>query len=157
MELLDLAREYAALIDRKAHLEDDLSDCKSEIADQHDTLLNKMVEEGIKTLPIKVGDQTYSIFIHRQLWAKPKLGDRQAVVHTLKRCGLADLVNEGYNTNTLSGYVRERLASGRELQPTLERVLDLTEVFSVRGRRSSASSTSQTAKAMQTLRNDTNG
>jgi len=62
------------------------------------------------------------------------------------------LVSESYNANSLSAYVRERLADGQSLQPTLKEVIRVDEVTSIRGKRSPLSAESQTAKAMRNQR-----
>tara|TARA_R110000751_G_scaffold14829_1_gene48033 strand:- start:233 stop:691 length:459 start_codon:yes stop_codon:yes gene_type:complete len=149
---MKLAKEYAKAISDKRGLEDQLSTVKDQIASLERSILNEMQENQIDRLPINLGHEKVTLYIHKQLWAKPKGGDRQAVIDTLLHCGLSDLVQDNYNSNSLSAYVRERLADGQKLQPTLEKVIDLTEVISVRGRRSSASSTSKTAAAMKTIR-----
>jgi hypothetical protein len=149
---MTLAKEYASLIAEKRKLEEQLGATKDKIAGLERSILNAMQENQIDRLPINLGTEKVTLYIHKQLWAKPKNGDKLNVMQVLKHCGLSDLVQEQYNTSTLSAYVRERLADGENLQPTLEEAIDLIEVISVRGRRSSASSTSKTAKAMKTLR-----
>lgn len=142
----------AGLIAKKRSLEESLRSVKDEIADMEPEIISDMIDNQIDRMPVRVGDDSVTIYIHRQLWAKPKDGDKDEVVRVLKRCGMADFVQENYNTNSLSAYVRERLGTGQQLQPTLRDALHLDEVVSIRGRRSPASSDSKTAKAMKTLR-----
>ena len=149
---MDLATKYASVIATKRRLEDELRAAKDEIASLEESVRNMLQENQIDRLPVTVGTDKVTLYIHRQLWAKPKGGDKATLMGVLKRCGLSDLVQEQYNTSSLSAYVRERLANGQQLQPTLEEALVLDEVISVRGRRSSAQSDSKTAKAMKTIR-----
>jgi len=149
---MDLARRFAALTARKRELNDQLQEVRDAIADLEPSLMNEMIEAQVDSLPITANGEKITLYFHRVLWAKAKNGDKRKVATTLKRCGMSDLVQENYNTSTLSAYVRERLANGQKLQPTLERVLDLDEVISIRGRRSPASSDSKTAQAMKTLK-----
>ena len=146
------ARRCAELIARKRTVEDELRSIKDEINELEPSLIQDLIEDQVDRLPIKVGDDRVTLYIHRQLWVKPKDGDKGAVIRTLKRCGLSDFVSEGYNTNSLSAYVRERIGNGQPLQPTLAEVVRVDESVSIRGRRSPASSDSQTAKAMRNLR-----
>lgn len=149
---LNLAKKVGDLIARKRSLEDDLRAVKDEIESLEPELLNEFLEAQMDRLQVPVGTGKITLYIHRIMWAKPKDGDREAVVATLKRCGLSDLVSENYNSSTLSAYVRERLADGEALQPTLDAVIETEEVVSIRGRRSPTTSDSKTAKAMKTLR-----
>ncbi len=149
---MKLAKEYASAIADKRRLEDQLRAAKDTIANLESGMLNEMQESQVDRLPIVVGGEKVTLYIHRQLWAKPKGGDKKNLMQVLKRCGLTDFVQEQYNTSSLSAYVRERLANGLKLQPTLDSALTLSEVISVRGRRSQAASSSQTAKAMKTIR-----
>jgi len=149
---LSLAKKVASLIAEKRRLEERLRAVKEEIDQLEPELLNEMMEDQMDRLHITVGSEKITLYIHRIVWARPKDGDRGSVVATLKRCGMSDFVEEGYNTSTLSAYVRERLANGTRLQPTLSAALDLDEVVSIRGRRSSSTPDSKTAKAMKTIR-----
>ena len=149
---MDLATKYASAIANKRRLEDEIRASKDEIASLEESVRNMLQENQIDRLPVTVGTDKVTLYIHRQLWAKPKGGDKATLMGVLKRCGLSALVQEQYNTSSLSAYVRERLANGQQLQPTLEEALVLDEVISVRGRRSSAQSDSKTAKAMKTIR-----
>ena len=148
---MTLFKEFAALVAEKRRLEDGLRKAKDEIASLESNLLNEMQENQIDRLPVKVGSETVTLYIHRQLWARPTEGNKANLVRTLKTCGMSDFVQEQYNTSSLSAYIRERLANGQKLQPTLSQALDLDEVVSIRGRRSPASSNSKTAKAKKTL------
>tara|TARA_R110000744_G_scaffold215563_1_gene334361 strand:+ start:130 stop:588 length:459 start_codon:yes stop_codon:yes gene_type:complete len=149
---MKLAKQVATLIAEKRGLEDSLRAVKDDIAKLEPELLNMLMEEQMDRLHITVGDEKVTLYIHKILWAKPKDGDRQAVIDTLVRCGLSEFVQENYNSNSLSAYVRERLANGQQLQPTLADAVSLEEVVSIRGRRSPATSESTTAKAMKTIR-----
>lgn len=149
---MELAREYAAAIGYKKKLEEQLGSIKDKIARLEDAVMNMMQEEQLDRLPINLGIDTITLFIHRQLWAKPKDGDKERVVRTLKDVGLGDLVAESYNTNSLSAYVREQLANGEDLEPELADVIDINEVASVRGRRTPNTDDSQTAKAIRNLK-----
>jgi len=149
---MNLAKQVAKLIAEKRRLEDDLRAVKDQIATLEPELLNALMEEQMDRLHVTVGSDKITLYIHRIMWAKPKDGDRQAVVETLLRCGLSDFVQENYNSNSLSAYVRERLAAGQKLQPTLEAAVSLEEVVSIRGRRSPSTPESKTAAAMKTIR-----
>ena len=65
--------------------------------------------------------------------------------------GLAE-VKEDYNTSTFSAWVRERLANGQALPPTIAEVVEVQEQVTLRGRRTPASPQSKSAKAISTIR-----
>ena len=150
---MDIVKEFAALTARKKKLEDGLRSVKDEMSSLEPVLLQELTDNQLDRLPVTTDDgDRITVFTHRQLWARAKDGDKEAVVKTLKDCGLADFVSESYNTNSLSAYVRECLANGDELPTELNKVVRVDEVTSIRGKRSPASSDSQTAKAMRNLR-----
>jgi hypothetical protein len=57
-------------------------------------------------------------------------------LQALKRCHLGDYVEETFNTNSLSAYVRELDREERQMPPTLAAVLDVCEVYKLRTRKS---------------------
>lgn len=84
-------------------LEAQLENLKDEIAGEEMILLEQMQNAGTGSLkPIGGG----LIRIDRKIWASAG-GDVQGLVAACKASGLEDLVKEGVNGNTLSGYVRE--------------------------------------------------
>ena len=150
---MDVVRRFAELTAEKKKTEDRLRAIKDEMGALEPAVLSELVENQVDRMPMTTDDgDRITIFIHKQAWARPIDGDKGAVVRTLKRCGLSDLVSESYNANSLSAYVRERLADGQSLQPTLKKVLRVDEVTSIRGKRSPLSTESQTAKAMRNQR-----
>ncbi|WP_447983807.1 gp33 family protein [Nitrospira sp. Nam74] len=48
-----------------------------------------------------------TIYVHRQLWARGMPGNKPAAVAALKDSGLEDMVEETFNTQRLSAWVRE--------------------------------------------------
>jgi hypothetical protein len=149
---MNLAKQVATLIAEKRKLEDSLRAVKDQIAEREPTLLNELIEEQMDRLHVTVDGERITLYIHKIMWAKPRGRDRELVVKTLKSCGMSDFVTENYNSNSLSAYVRERLSNGTQLQPTLAAALELEEVVSIRGRRSSSAPESKTAKAMKTTK-----
>lgn len=148
---MNLAKQFGSMIARKREIEDELRAVKSEIAALEPLLLEEMRNNQMERLSVNTGSGSVTLYTHKMLVAKPKDGDRLQVVETLKSNGLADLVSENYNSNTLSAYVREHLANGEMLPAPLAEVIETEEIVSVRGRRSAASSESKTAAAVRTL------
>ena len=146
-------KRFAGLTASKKRCEEELRAIKDEMSSLEPAVLSELLENQVDRVPMTTdeGDRI-TLFIHRQAWARPVDGDKDLVVKTLKRCGLSDLVSESYNTNSLSAYIRERLANGHDLQPTLKAVIRVDEVTSIRGKRSPLSTETQTAKAMRNQR-----
>ena len=150
---MDIIRRFAELTAEKKKAQERLRAIKDEMGGIEPALLQELIENQVDRLPVTTDDgDRITVFIHKQAWARPVDGDKEAVVRTLKKCGMSDFVQETYNTNSLSAYVRERLANGQELQPTLSKVIRVDEVTSIRGKRSPLATESQTAKAMKNLR-----
>ena len=150
---MEIIKRFAELTAEKKKAEEKLRAIKDELSGIEPTLLQELIENQVDRLPVTTDDgDRITVFIHTQAGARPVDGDKEAVVRTLKKCGMSDFVQETYNTNSLSAYVRERLAHGQDLQPTLKEVSRVDEVTSIRGKRSPLSAESQTAKAMRNLR-----
>lgn len=148
---LELAKQVALLLSKKRDLETRLREVKESIAEIEPSLVAALAENSIDRVQVPTGDGSMTVYIQQSLYARPKDGDRASVISALKRCGLSDLVSETYNAQTLSAYIRERLAAGQALQPTLEANIELYEEARIRGRVSS-SPDSTTRQAIRNLK-----
>ena len=146
------ARRFAALVAKKKRAEADLKAAKEEMAELEPVVLQMLTDEGLKDLKMTVDGMGVTLYPHTMLWAFPKEGDRPGVVRALKRARLGDFVKEDYNTSTFSAWVRERLANGQDLPPTIAEVIEVQEQVTLRGRRTPASPESKSAKAISTIR-----
>ena len=115
---------------RKDELEGLLDDTKRTIQEVEQAILKEFETSGISH--VKINGKV--IYLHRQLWARAKDGDKQGLCYALRAHGLGVFVEESCNTNFISAYVREQDASGVELPIALAEALEVTEVFSVRSR-----------------------
>jgi hypothetical protein len=125
-------KRFVALDERRHELEAEIDTIKAEAAELEQRLLPEFERSGMERVSI----DGRTVYIERKLWAKAKAGDRAAVCKALKRCRLGDYVEETFNTNSLSAYVRELDREERQMPPTLAAVLDVSEVFKLRTRRS---------------------
>ena len=145
-------RHFGDLLTRKRNLEKQVRELSGEMEALQRPLQEQMINEGLDSLPINLPDGgKMTLYLHRQMWARAKEGDRGAVVAALKMAGLEDLVKEDVNLSTLSCWVRETLAGGDSLPPTVNDTLDVEMVTQIRGRRSSGSAGSMSAQAAKTL------
>lgn len=123
---------YAELTERKRILRQKLDDVQAAMDDLEPALLDWYAENG--TQSIKANGAT--VYLHRQIWARPAENDWPKAVAALKASGLADLVQERANINTLSAWVREREAAGEPLPAAFEGAISVAEEFGLRVRRS---------------------
>jgi hypothetical protein len=125
-------RTYVNLEQQRLDLEAQIDAIKKETAELEAALLPQFEQDAIDRISI----DGRTVYVERKLWAKAKDGDKPAVCKALKRSRLGDYVEETYNTNSLSAYIRELDREGKQLSPSLATVLDISEVFKLRTRRS---------------------
>ena len=118
--------------ERRRQLEAEIDAVKAEATQLEEALLPQFEQGGLE----KVSIDGRTVYLERKLWAKAKDGDKGAVCKALKRAHLGDYVEETFNTNSLSAYVRELDREGKPLGPSLREVLEISEVFRLRTRRS---------------------
>ena len=112
-------KRYVDLHARKTKLEAELASVKEKLAELEPFVLEQFEKAGIQNM--KVGD--WKPYVHSQIWASVDKSNPRAM-EILKANGLADLVQETVNGQTLSAYVREqvKLFEGSDSK-TLEEVL----------------------------------
>jgi hypothetical protein len=125
-------KRFVALEERRRQLEAEVDTIKAEAAELEQLLLPQFEQEGFE----KVSIDGRTVYVERKLWAKAKDGNKAAVCKALKRARLGDYVEETFNTNSLSAYVRDLDREDRPLPPSLREVLEVSEVFKLRTRRS---------------------
>jgi len=125
-------RTYVNLEQQRLDFEAQIDAIKKETAELEAALLPQFEQDAIDRISI----DGRTVYVERKLWAKAKDGDKPAVCKALKRSRLGDYVEEIYNTNSLSAYIRELDREGKQLSPSLATVLDISEVFKLRTRRS---------------------
>lgn len=135
---VDLLRRLASLIRHKRELKSALASVNEQIDQLQEPALNEMVSAGVDRLPLRDEEGTLTLYIHRQLWARPVGGPdgRPAVVEALQAEGMDDFVKQDFNVQRLSAYARELERAGAELPEQLRAVLEITTDTEVRGRAS---------------------
>lgn len=131
-ELKDSMREFVALEKERRDLEDRLKHIKARRDDLEQILLGAFEESQIQSMKI----DGLTVYIHRQLWARPKGGDYDLAVRALREVGWDDLVEIKCNTHRVSSQVREMDREGVELPEPIKEAFDVSEQFSVRTRKS---------------------
>ncbi len=123
LRFTELAREKRDLEAREKVVKREMGELEKQILDDF---------EAGRVQNTRVNGMT--VFLHRQLWAGAKDGDRARLVAALKAAGLEEYVSETFNSQSLSAWVREQDATGSELPPEVQDAINVSEVFSVRTR-----------------------
>lgn len=145
-ETTEMAKYFAELDAEERDLKARLREVKDKKDALEENLLEKMAEDGIPRMAINIHhngkEEQRTIFTHKQLWAGYN-EDKQSLIDALKQASLDDMVSEGYNTQTLSAYVRQFDPDGtmdteelrNQLPTQLQPVIKLSERFSLRTRK----------------------
>jgi hypothetical protein len=128
----DELKRFVALEERRRQLEAEIDSIKAEAADLEQRLLPQFEQSGMERVAI----DGRTVYVERKLWASAKNGDKQALCKALKRARLSEFVQETFNSQSLSALVREWDRDGRPMPPSLREVLEVSEVFKLRTRRS---------------------
>lgn len=145
---MKLAQNFAAAMQTKRNLEEELRQVKASMSELEPLLLQEMRDNQTERFTMKVNDETMTLHLHSVLVAKPKV-DRAEIAEVLEALDTG-LVKKTYNANTLNAYVRELAANEEELPRQLASVLETDLITSIRGRRSVAQE-SKSAKAGRNL------
>lgn len=110
IDLLKKAQEFAELNEKKRQLKKELDDVTEKMAAINEQICEKMIFENpnikVKVGTLKNGKPKFkTVYVKSTIWAGYN-EDKTALMEAMKRCGLGDMVNETFNTQTLSGYVR---------------------------------------------------
>lgn len=134
---LDTANAWKALDDqideleqKRSAIEHQIKELKKQIQPYEEQLLQMFAENGVNN--IKIHGKT--IYIHRQLWARPVDGDYERACKILREIGLDEYVKETVNVNNISAYVREQDEMGSELPSSFYDAFRVDEVYKVRSR-----------------------
>lgn len=100
----NLVKKFIKLDQARRKHEDAVKSSKTEIAALEAELLKRF--EQSQTQRMNVAGVT--VYVQSQLWASAAGGDKLAASSALKEAGLGDMVEETFNTQRLSAYVREQ-------------------------------------------------
>lgn len=110
VDLLEQAKIYGILTDTKKMVEEQLEEIKAKMTAIQDAIAERMLTENPR-IRVKVGEKAdgspifKTVHVKTEIWAGHN-GDEAALIEAMKEAGLADMVKEKFNVQTLSGYVR---------------------------------------------------
>lgn len=123
-------RKFAELHKLKSSKEDEVKAIKKELDELEKQLLEEFQEEGVGDIGVNNGERKVKLYLKRDVRAHSLMG-QDATAEACEKAGLGDIVHKRVNANTLSAFVRERMANGEELPPEFEGVIAPFEQFSV--------------------------
>jgi hypothetical protein len=112
-------KEFVALEKEKAQLNGRLKVINQRLEVLDGAITEDFVKDGIQSM--RVDGRT--VYLHRDIYASPKDGERAAVVEALKECDLSQYIKEDYNANSLTAFVREMVREAEEQARLEKRVL----------------------------------
>ena len=140
-------KEFVKLEGEKSDIKTRLKAIEARLSELDESLTRQFIEDGIQSMNI----DGRMVYLHREIFASPKDGNKEAVLTALKACDLGQYVREDYNANSLKAYVREMVHEAEEQARFEDRVitdpaaavpqqlaetLNISTVFSVASRRS---------------------
>ena len=125
----EIMKQFAKLDSRRAALEAELKEVKERIKEVEPQVLDEMTQNEVSN--IRIDGRT--IYVQSQIWGRKK-APNETIVKALRDAGLEDFVSEGFNMQSISAFIREKVKNGESLPPQFNGVLEANEVFSVRSR-----------------------
>ena len=116
---------------RKKDLDAQLKAAKQRLDELEDVIIPQFIEEGVPSMTVEVDGVKRTLSIYPDVYASP-LNDREEVVNALKQSELGQYVAENYNSNSLTGFVREVWKEIRQTANREQRVVtedDLRSTF----------------------------
>lgn len=128
----DAMRQYVTLRNALAVQEAEAKATKDQMAILEEQILSNLAREGVGS--VKVLGTT--LFIRTQRWARAKEGDKERAIAALREVGLGDFVAEGFNTQTVSAWLREQVRDEIDIPEAFTDAFDTTETFKLGTRKS---------------------
>lgn len=155
---VEVFKRFVALQRRKRQLQAELTEVESGVKAAEALVLTELAAAGVPKIEVEHEGTHATVYSSMTAWAKMKEGtSKEQVIAALKSCpDTAPLVSEGYNSQSLSAWMRERLGELRQpLPPEIDAVLELSEVARA-GMRETAREKSMSARAMSASGSNTN-
>lgn len=112
-------KDFVRLEKRKKSLKARLAIIQKRLDELDVAITAEFVESGGES--VRIDGRT--VYLHRDIYASAKDGNRDAVVTQLKAANLSQYVKEDYNANSLTAFVREMVREAEEAARTENRVI----------------------------------
>lgn len=97
---------------------------------EQESLIDHLVDEGIDKVSLAGGT---TVYIKTLIWAKYE--NKQAAIKAIKESDIKDLIEEGFNAQRLSAYLRELDAEGKPLPDSFKGVISPNPTHSLIARK----------------------
>ncbi len=116
-----LLKRYVSLEKRRRRLEAELRTLKVSLEDLQEPVLVSMNKANMSSLHLN----GLTVYIERKIWLRIPQGGQLAAVAALKSAGMTEYVEEKFNSNSISAYLREAESNHELSFSTCERLADL--------------------------------
>lgn len=133
----DLAVKLVQLGDQITELNAKKKILDSEYETVEKLLLEQYDQEKVTSVTVSVGDRDRIVYASKRFWARKKDDvTSEQVYDALIADGIDQLATRGFNTNSLSAYLKDKLSEeGASLPPNLAQVIDAKEYPSISTRK----------------------
>lgn len=133
----DLAVQLVQLGDQITELNAKKKTLDSEYETLERLLLEQYEQEKVTSVTVSVGDRDRIVYASKRFWARKKEDvTSEQVYDALIADGIDQLATRGFNTNSLSAYLKDKLSEeGASLPPNLAQVIDAKEYPSISTRK----------------------
>lgn len=127
---MKILEDFADLEILKVEQDSQLKRTKEKLENMQGELLDFFTDSPVEQIKVK----GRTIYLKRSLYAK--IHSKELAIKALKAEGLDALISEGFNTNTLSSYLRELEHEGEEIPDSFKDAIEAIEIFKVQSTKS---------------------
>lgn len=137
VNVLDMAKKYAVLNEQKKQLEKQLENVKDAMKRVNDAICDAMILDN-PNIKVRVNETAdgrpifKTVYVKSTIWAGFSAeveNGKEKLVNAIKESGLSEMVNESYNTQSLSSYVRGLNPDTKDLDELYNLVPDSMRPF----------------------------
>lgn len=104
-EFTEIVQRLVALAEEKRRLEADLKQVNTLIEALEAEVVERMVESGTQS----ISTMTHTVYLARDIWARPEEGKEDELISVLDQQGLGDIARRRVMAQSLSAVIREHL------------------------------------------------
>jgi len=127
-----ILKKFARLEKKRDALKNALNKTEAELSPLNEFVTDHLIDCGISNISI----DGRNLFIRHDIYAK-LLTNKDDATKALKKAGLKEYIDEGFNTNSLSAYVREKIKSKEDLPEAFDGIIGASHVYRARSNKKS--------------------
>lgn len=151
---VELFRRFVKLTRDRREAEGNLDAVLEELRPLEALVIQELATAGVQNLKVEVGGKLATVYARTMMHVRFKPGaDREQVTEALRsEPDCAEMVQETYNANKLSAWVRERLGEVKQpLPPKLDALVETVDVVSAHVTEGDAEPQSKSARARRAV------